>query len=128
MLLPGRVRGDPRVRQRARSNWHARITVRILEFDERNAEGNGRATVKRYETTVGRAICPRSCRRACPSSAQPLKKKEILEADQRGFRRCGLRETVIFADQLMQAGFRLATRAGISIAVDDMLVRRDGIR
>jgi DNA-directed RNA polymerase subunit beta' len=29
---------------------------------------------------------------------------------------------VIFADQLMQNGFRLATRAGISIAIDDMLV------
>src|SRR5690606_28394919 len=38
------------------------------------------------------------------------------------FRRCGLRETVIFADKLMQSGFRLATRAGISIAIDDMLV------
>jgi DNA-directed RNA polymerase subunit beta' len=29
---------------------------------------------------------------------------------------------VVFADKLMQAGFRLATRAGISICVDDMLV------
>jgi DNA-directed RNA polymerase subunit beta' len=29
---------------------------------------------------------------------------------------------VVFADQLMQSGFRLATRAGISIAVGDMLV------
>jgi hypothetical protein len=28
----------------------------------------------------------------------------------------------MFADKLMQAGFRLATRAGISICVDDMLV------
>ena len=38
------------------------------------------------------------------------------------FRRCGLRETVIFADKLMRAGFTFATRAGISICVDDMLV------
>jgi DNA-directed RNA polymerase subunit beta' len=28
----------------------------------------------------------------------------------------------VFADKLMQSGFRLATRAGISICVDDMLV------
>jgi DNA-directed RNA polymerase subunit beta' len=28
----------------------------------------------------------------------------------------------VFADQLMQMGFRLATRAGISICIDDMLV------
>ncbi|MBX7020760.1 DNA-directed RNA polymerase subunit beta', partial [Providencia rettgeri] len=38
------------------------------------------------------------------------------------FRRCGLRATVIFADKLMQSGFRLATRGGISIAMNDMVV------
>ncbi|MDP2108618.1 MAG: DNA-directed RNA polymerase subunit beta', partial [Rhodocyclaceae bacterium] len=38
------------------------------------------------------------------------------------FRRCGLKETVVFADKLMQAGFTLATRAGISICIDDMQV------
>src|SRR5487761_2302411 len=38
------------------------------------------------------------------------------------FRRCGLRETVIFADRLMQAGYGLATRGGISFAAADMLV------
>ena len=38
------------------------------------------------------------------------------------FRKCGLRETVIFADRLLQSGFRLATKAGISIAIDDMLI------
>ncbi|MFX9081419.1 hypothetical protein ABTN40_20300, partial [Acinetobacter baumannii] len=38
------------------------------------------------------------------------------------FRKCGLRETVIFADKLLQSGFSLATKAGISICVDDMLV------
>ena len=53
---------------------------------------------------------------------KPLKKKEISRLINTAFRKCGLRETVIFADQLMQMGFRLATRAGISICVDDMLV------
>lgn len=38
------------------------------------------------------------------------------------FRKCGLKETVVFADKLLQAGFRLATKAGISICIDDMLV------
>jgi DNA-directed RNA polymerase subunit beta' len=32
---------------------------------------------------------------------------------------------VVFADKLLQNGFRLATRAGISIAIDDMLVPRE---
>ncbi|MEO7621541.1 MAG: DNA-directed RNA polymerase subunit beta', partial [Gallionella sp.] len=38
------------------------------------------------------------------------------------FRQCGLRDTVIMADKLMYTGFTYATRAGISIAVDDMLM------
>jgi DNA-directed RNA polymerase subunit beta' len=51
-----------------------------------------------------------------------LKKKEISRLINQSFRRCGLRATVIFADKLMQSGFRLATRGGISIAMGDMLI------
>jgi DNA-directed RNA polymerase subunit beta' len=51
-----------------------------------------------------------------------LKEKEISRLINQSFRRCGLRDTVIFADKLMQAGFRLATRGGISIAMGDMLI------
>jgi len=53
---------------------------------------------------------------------KPLKKKEISRIINASFRRCGLRETVIFADKLMQAGYALATRGGISFAADDMLI------
>ncbi|HRN31741.1 MAG TPA: DNA-directed RNA polymerase subunit beta', partial [Comamonas denitrificans] len=51
-----------------------------------------------------------------------LKKKEISKLINVSFRKCGLKETVVFADKLLQNGFRLATRAGISICIDDMLV------
>ena len=51
-----------------------------------------------------------------------LKKKEITRVINAAFRRCGLRETVIFADKLMQAGFGIATRAGISFGVHDMTI------
>jgi DNA-directed RNA polymerase subunit beta' len=51
-----------------------------------------------------------------------LKKKEISKLINASFRKCGLKATVVFADKLMQNGFRLSTRAGISIAIDDMLV------
>ncbi len=51
-----------------------------------------------------------------------LKKKEISRLINASFRRCGLRDTVIMADKLMYTGFAYATRAGISICVDDMLV------
>src|SRR3546814_16411013 len=55
-------------------------------------------------------------------SSDLLKKKEISRLINQSFRRCGLRATVIFADKLMQSGFRLATRGGISIAMSDMLI------
>jgi DNA-directed RNA polymerase subunit beta' len=37
---------------------------------------------------------------------KPLKKKEISRLINTSFRKCGLRDTVIFADRLLQSGFR----------------------
>ena len=100
-----------------------RITVRIVEYPK-NAQGDFDRTVTRYETTVGRAILSEILPKGLPFSVlnRALKKKEISKLINTSFRKCGLRATVVFADKLMQSGFRLATRAGISIAVDDMLI------
>jgi len=102
---------------------NARIQVRIKEF-EINADGERSEKRTRYETTVGRALLSEILPAGLPFELinKPLKKKEISKLINASFRRCGLRETVIFADKLMYAGFTLATRAGISICVDDMLV------
>jgi DNA-directed RNA polymerase subunit beta' len=101
----------------------ARIQVRIKEL-ERDAEGGLREKWTRYETTVGRALLSEILPVGLPFPLinKPLKKKEISRLINASFRRCGLRETVIFADKLMYTGFSYATRAGISIAVDDMQV------
>jgi DNA-directed RNA polymerase subunit beta' len=102
---------------------HARITVRIKEY-EPLADGEKREKITRYETTVGRALLAELLPAGLPFSVvnKPLKKKEISRLINTSFRRCGLRETVILADKLMYTGFSYAARAGISIAVDDMLV------
>jgi DNA-directed RNA polymerase subunit beta' len=101
-----------------------RITVRIREFDVDKATGEKTPRVTRYETTVGRALLSEILPAGLPFSVlnKPLKKKEISKLINTAFRRVGLRETVIFADRLLQTGFALATRAGLSIAIDDMLV------
>jgi DNA-directed RNA polymerase subunit beta' len=101
----------------------ARIKVRIRE-QERDAAGEITSRVTRHETTVGRALLSEILPVGLPFSLvnKPLKKKEISRLINASFRRCGLRETVIFADKLMYTGFTLATRAGVSIAVDDMQV------
>ena len=102
---------------------HARITVRLNE-NVKFGDGQWREVPQRYSTTAGRALLSEILPKGLPFKVidKPLKKKEISRLIDESFRRCGLRDTVIFADQLMQAGFRLATRAGISICVDDMLV------
>src|SRR3982075_3458835 len=102
---------------------HAKISVRIKEVLV-GAEGERTDKGTRYQTTVGRSLLSEILPAGLPFEPinRPLKKKEISKIINASFRRCGLRETVIFADKLMQAGFTIATRAGISICVDDMLV------
>ena len=112
-----------------------RIAVRITEYEIVNkaAEGDERFVPKTsvQHTSVGRAILSEILPKgmAFAEINKPLKKKEISRLINTSFRKCGLRETVIFADRLLQSGFRLATKAGISIAIDDMLIpsSKDGI-
>src|SRR5699024_518989 len=90
----------------------------------KNDEGEWEPITNRVETTVGRALLSEILPKGLPFKAlnTTLKKKEISNLINMSFRRCGLRATVILADKLMQAGFRLATHGGISIAMGDMLV------
>jgi DNA-directed RNA polymerase subunit beta' len=101
---------------------NARIMVRIKEF-EVGADGERHEKNTRYDTTVGRALLSEILPAGLPFPLinKALKKKEISKLINASFRRCGLRETVIFADKLMYSGFTYATRAGISICLDDML-------
>jgi DNA-directed RNA polymerase subunit beta' len=101
-----------------------RVTVRIREVDVNPETGEKTPKMTRYETTIGRSLMSEILPAGLPFSVlnKPLKKKEISKLINTAFRKCGLRETVIFADKLMQTGFTLATRAGLSIAIDDMVV------
>src|SRR2546427_10035556 len=105
------------------ADLHAKVSVRMKETQ---VDANGERTEKitRYETTVGRALLSEILPVGLPFDTinKPLKKKESSRIINASFRRCGLRETVIFADKLMQAGYSLATRGGISFAADDMLI------
>ena len=102
---------------------NAKVTVRIKETDK-DEKGEIISRVTRYETTVGRAILSEILPQGLPFTYinKSLKKKEISKIINAAFRRCGIRETVIFTDQLMYTGFTYATRAGLSISIDDMLI------
>jgi DNA-directed RNA polymerase subunit beta' len=102
---------------------HAKITVRIQEFDL-DLHGVKTEKTTRYETTVGRALLSQILPAGLPFSTidKALKKKEISKLINASFRKVGIRETVIFADKLMYTGYSYATKAGISISINDMLV------
>ncbi|MFM8797859.1 MAG: DNA-directed RNA polymerase subunit beta', partial [Fluviibacter sp.] len=103
---------------------HAKITVRLNEWQPKESGEGWVEVTNRYNTTAGRALLSLILPKGLPFKAidKALKKKEISKLIDESFRRCGLKETVVFADKLMQNGFKLATRAGISFASCDMQV------
>tara|TARA_R110000868_G_scaffold35134_1_gene126098 strand:- start:36331 stop:40530 length:4200 start_codon:yes stop_codon:yes gene_type:complete len=75
-------------------------------------------------TTVGRSLLAEILPKKLPFSLvnKVLTKKEISNLVDYSYRTAGLKDTVIFADQLMYTGFKFATRAGVSICVDDLVI------
>ena len=102
------------------------VVVRIREWEKRG-DDDFVPVINRYETTVGRALLSSILPKGLPFSYinTVLKKKEILKLINTSFHLCGLRDTVVFADHLMYTGFAYSTRAGISIAIDDMLIPKE---
>ena len=105
----------------------SKINVRLTEWTKDKESGEFIPHTSMVETTVGRALLSEILPKGLPFSNlnKALKKKEISRLINTSFRKCGLKETVVFADRLLQNGFRLATRAGISICIDDMLVPQE---
>jgi DNA-directed RNA polymerase subunit beta' len=103
---------------------HSRISVRLPQYEPAAVDGEWNEKIVRVETTAGRALLSRILPKGLPFKVidRALKKKEISKLIDESFRRCGLKETVVFADKLMQNGYALATRAGISFCSDDMRV------
>ncbi|MDO9292961.1 MAG: DNA-directed RNA polymerase subunit beta' [Hydrogenophaga sp.] len=105
----------------------AQINVRLTEYTKDQATDEWVPETKLVATTVGRALLSEILPKGLPFANinKALKKKEISKLINTSFRKCGLKETVVLADKLLQSGFRLATRAGISICLDDMLVPKE---
>jgi DNA-directed RNA polymerase subunit beta' len=97
---------------------HAKIKVRIPERID------GVATRKLTATTAGRALLSEIMPTGLPFEQinRPMNKRAISGVINACYRQLGLKETVVFADQLMYMGFRYATRAGVSFGVNDMVV------
>ncbi|WP_027349290.1 DNA-directed RNA polymerase subunit beta' [Halotalea alkalilenta] len=103
---------------------HARIKVRLTEWikDEESGELTENTAIR--DTTVGRAllftILPKGM--SFDIIDRPMKKKAISQLINTAYRRVGLKDAVILADQLMYTGFRMATWSGASIGVNDFVI------
>ncbi|WP_411832698.1 DNA-directed RNA polymerase subunit beta' [Pseudoxanthomonas mexicana] len=102
---------------------HAKVKVRISETvaDENGGKQKKSSIV---ETTVGRALLAEILPEGLPFALAntELNKKAISRLINSSYRMLGLKDTVVFADKLMYTGFAYATRAGVSIGIDDMLI------
>jgi len=105
------------------ASLHAKIRVRIQEHI-RQADGSDRQQTRLVATTVGRALLSEILPQGLSFDVlnRDMTKKTISATINECYRILGLKHTVVFADQLMYTGFSYATRAGVSIGVDDMVV------
>ena len=100
----------------------AKVKLRILRNTEPEDESN--VTHELVETTVGRGLLSTIMPPELPYSAinQTMDSKLITQLINKCYRDVGLKAAVIFADKLMYMGFEHATKAAVSISLDDMEV------
>jgi DNA-directed RNA polymerase subunit beta' len=100
---------------------HAKIKVRVLDLviDENGEEAE---VTRLVETTIGRALIMELMPRGLSIDLvnQAMTKKAISGVINACYRDVGLKETVIFADQIMYMGFKYSTRSSISFGINDM--------
>nr|WP_275661187.1 DNA-directed RNA polymerase subunit beta' [Vibrio mediterranei] len=122
MYLAGPEEAEKAYRTKS-AELHARVKVRITEtvVDE---DGNSTTETKMVDTTIGRAMLWQIVPAGLPYSLvnQKLGKKQISNLLNEAYRKLGLKDTVIFADQVMYAGFAYAALSGVSVGIDDMVV------
>ncbi|MBK1721886.1 DNA-directed RNA polymerase subunit beta' [Thiocystis violacea] len=110
------------------ADLHARCRVRLREvIKEKDGTLHELTSIK--ETTLGRALVFSIVPEGLPFALvdRAMGKKQISLLINVCYRRLGLKDTVVFADQIMYLGFRMATRAGVSIGLEDMEVPTDDL-
>ncbi|MDX1590060.1 MAG: DNA-directed RNA polymerase subunit beta', partial [Oleiphilaceae bacterium] len=109
-----------------RVDLQAKIKVRIREVVI-HEDGSRSESTSLRDTTVGRAmlydITPDGL--AFDLVDKPMVKKAISRLINASYRQVGLKETVIFADQIMYTGFHYATVSGCSIGVNDFEIPKE---
>jgi DNA-directed RNA polymerase subunit beta' len=108
----------------------AKIKVRLSEWTRAEKGSELVKNTRVVSTTAGRALLSEILPKGLSFDAinQDMTKKIISGTINMCYRTVGLKETVVFADQLMYTGFQYATRSGVSIGVDDMVVPQSKVK
>lgn len=103
---------------------HAKIRARVKEYVKTGVEGQFEEKIRFVETTVGRAILSELLPKGLSFDLvnTTMNKKSLSNLIDAAYRQVGLKATVIFADHLMYTGFHYATRSGLSIGVNDLVI------
>ncbi|GAA3550940.1 DNA-directed RNA polymerase subunit beta' [Zobellella aerophila] len=122
MLLTSAKEAE-KVYRAGHAELHARVKVRITDF-EKMEDGSVVEKTAIRDTTIGRAILSLIVPKGLPFEMidQAMGKKQISKLLNGCYRRLGLKDSVIFADQLMYTGFHYATLSGVSVGINDMVI------
>ncbi|WNO59872.1 DNA-directed RNA polymerase subunit beta' [Rheinheimera sp. MMS21-TC3] len=105
------------------ASLHAKVKVRITEvvFAE---DGSRTETTAVRDTTVGRAILYSILPEGLDFNSvnHAMGKKQISKLLNGAYRRIGLKQTVILADQIMYTGFHYAMLSGVSVGINDLVI------
>ncbi|MDK2598064.1 DNA-directed RNA polymerase subunit beta' [Pseudoalteromonas obscura] len=119
---------DPKEAEKAyrtgTAELHARVKVRLTETIVDEETGERSEITHIVDTTVGRAILSLIMPKGLPFELinRALGKKQISGLLNECYRRLGLKDTVVFADQVMYTGFHYAMKSGVSIGINDMVI------
>jgi len=102
---------------------HERIRLANPDFGKKTELGD--ANKKVLETTVGRVFFSEIWPDELGFPNKSVKKTELGDIIWKCYKICGHDKTVVMLDKLKELGFREATRAGVSIGIDDMIIPKE---
>jgi DNA-directed RNA polymerase subunit beta' len=107
----------------------AKVRVRVREYALVDGKP-GALSYRTVQTSIGRALLSEILPRGMSFDHvnQDMTKKAISGLINLCYRHLGLKETVVFADQLMYTGFHYATRSGMSFGIDDIVIPEQKVK
>ncbi len=102
---------------------HDRIRLANPDFGTKTEYGDSEKKV--IDTTVGRVIFSEIWPPEMGFPNKVVGKSQLGDLIWKCYKICGHEKTVVTLDRLKELGFREATRAGVSIGIDDMIIPKE---